>query len=177
MKPEERWVTPQGALIVLRLSHLQDAPALGALFESFPRADRRLRFHGALNGFSRTWLESLAGTDQQEHVALAAWVAGAEDSLIAEARWSVFESGDAAEFALSVAPGWRRRGIATRCVRALVRAASLRGLARLYGGVLPHNASMLALMRRCGFRCRPNGDDPALLMFETDVEAGSSPTG
>jgi acetyltransferase len=172
--PEERWVTPQGALIFLRPSRAQDAPALGALFEGLPRADRRLRFHGAVNELSRTALERLAGANQPEHVALAAFADGSEDSLIAEARWFIDASGEAAELALSVASGWRRRGIGTRCVGALLQAASLRGLARLYGGVLLRNAPMLALMRHCGFRCRPSRDDSALLVFEREVEAEGS---
>jgi acetyltransferase len=171
MQLDETWVMSDGALLVVRPLRRQDASALGASFDGLSPEDRRHRFHGAVNGLPPWYLDSLAGADQWRHVALAASVAGSEGGpLIAEARWVVDASGNAAEFALVVAAAWRRRGVGTRCVRALLRAASLRRLARIYGAVLVHNAPMLALMRRCAFQCKRKGDDPALVAVEAAIE-------
>ena len=172
MQLGETWVTSDGALLVVRPLRRQDASALGALFDGLSPDDRRHRFHGAVNGLPPAYLNSLAGVDQWRHVALAASVAGSEGGpLIAEARWVVDASGKAAEFALVVGAAWRRRGVGTRCVRALLHAASLRRLTRIYGAVLAHNAPMLALMRDCGFQCKRKGDDPALVAVEAAIES------
>ena len=168
---EETWVTSDGTLFVVRPLRLQDAPALGELFDGLSPEDRRHRFHGAVNRLPCWRLDSLADVDQWRHVALAASVAGSEGApLIAEARWIIDTSGNAAEFAIAVAPAWRRRGVGARCVRALLRAASRRRLARIYGAVLVHNAPMLALMRRCGFQCQPEDGDPALVTVDAAIE-------
>jgi acetyltransferase len=168
---KESWITSDGTPLLLRPLRIQDAPALGALFEGLSPEDRRRRFHHAAREFPRSWLDTLAGVDQREHVALATVAARSEAGpLIAEARWVIDTSRDAAEFALVVAPAWRRHGVGTRCVRALLHAASRRGLARIYGTVLAHNAPMLALMRHCGFQSRPKSGDPTLVMVEARVD-------
>jgi len=172
MDLNETWTTPDGASLRLRGLRAHDAPALGALIESLPPVDRRRRFHGAVNALSPAQLENLTGVDQQQHVALAVTAdAPVSAPLIAEARWVVDASGAAAEFALLVAPAWRRRGIGERCIRALLRAASAHDLSWIYGTVLADNAPMLALMRRCGFSCRQKRGDLSLRLVEARVEA------
>jgi GNAT superfamily N-acetyltransferase len=168
----QNWETPDGTRMVLRAMSPQDAPALGELFATLSPADRRRRFQGAVNALPQAWLERLAGVDQRRHVALAVTTADADAGpLIAEARWAFDGSGSAAEFALSVAPQWRRRGIGERCIGALLRAAGRQGLDWLHGTVLAENEPMLAFARHCGFLCTPSRADAALVTIEVRVAA------
>jgi ribosomal protein S18 acetylase RimI-like enzyme len=170
MELDEGWKAPDGTALRLRRLRKHDAPALGALIESLPPRDRRWRFHGAVNGLSREQLERLTGVDETHHVAFAVTVGPPEhEALLAEARWVVDETGSAAEIALTVAPGWRRRGIGERCIRALLRAASARNLDWLYGTVLADNAPMLALMRRCGFQSTRKRGYQSMMLIEARV--------
>ena len=53
-----------------------------------------------------------------------ALVASIEGTVVADARCVIDASGDGAEFGLMVAQGWRRRGLASRCLDALASAAA-----------------------------------------------------
>lgn len=56
---------------------------------------------------------------------------------------------------VGVAPAWRRRGVATRLVEALLAAADYAGLPRVELGVEAANVEALALYEQLGFRpCR-----------------------
>jgi RimJ/RimL family protein N-acetyltransferase len=172
MRSIERWVAPDGTRLALRELRAEDAMALGTLFESMSTEDRRRRFHVGVGALPQTWLEALAGVDQARHVAFAAaTVEAPEGPLIAEARWAIDEKEGEAEFALAVAPAWRRRGVGFRCIQALLRAASARGLARLYGSVLVDNLPMLAFARRCGFRAVGGSGTPGLVVIEARMRS------
>lgn len=167
MRSIERWVAPDGTRLALRELRAADAMALGTLFESLSMEDRRSRFHVGVGALPQSWLEALAGVDQSRHVAFAAaTVESPQGPLIAEARWAIDEKEGEAEFALAVAPAWRRRGVGFRCIQALLRAASARGLARLYGSVLVDNLPMLAFAQRCGLRPRGGSGTPGLVVVE-----------
>jgi acetyltransferase len=138
----------------------QDAPALDELIEALSGPDRRRRFHGAVSGVSRARLERMAAIDPRHELALVVTAEeSAGETLVADARCVVDGTGQDAEFALMVAPHWRRRGIGEHALDALRRAAAQRGLRWLYGSVLADNAPMLALVRRCGFHCTPQRGD------------------
>lgn len=172
MNPIELWNLPDGTPLTLRPVCAQDAPALSDLIEHLSARDRRLRFHAATNGLSHARLRRMTRVDQHHHLALAVTTPAPQgEVLIADARWVVDEGGDAAEVALVVAEAWRRRGVGERCMHALRRAAADRGLRWLYGSVLPENTPMLALMRRCGFRCSACRTGAALVTVELGVDA------
>jgi acetyltransferase len=182
MDPNHRWRAANGAHLHLRRLRACDAPALGALIEALSPQDRRWRFHGAVNELPPAVLAALTDVDPHEHCALGAIARAAGGGhLVAEARWVADADGRAAEFALAVAPGWRRCGVGERCMHALLRAASDRGLDWLYGTVLADNAPMLALMRRCGFRISRKRGSAALIMVEARVDGApvqaAAPTG
>lgn len=165
----ERWTGPDGTLLAVRPMRPADAPALQALVEALPAQDRRWRFHGAVRSLPADALVRLATDAAAGQVALAAFTAGSSmPRLVAEVRCAAVPDGDDAEFALTVAAGWRRQGIGAHCLAALQRVAAQRGLRWLHGRVLADNAPMLALLRRCGFRCTPRG---ALVLAETCVAA------
>ena len=56
------------------------------------------------------------------------------------------------EIGYSVQASWRRQGVATECVAALLAWARSRGITRFRASVAPDNVPSLAIIRRLGFR-------------------------
>jgi ribosomal-protein-alanine N-acetyltransferase len=75
------------------------------------------------------------------------------------------------EIGYSVEPSWRRRGVATECVDALLAWAEAQGVARFRASVAPGNEPSLAIIRRLGFRqvgSQVDEIDGLELVFELD---------
>jgi acetyltransferase len=78
------------------------------------------------------------------------------------ARCVADSEGAGAEFAVVVADQWQNRGVGTRLLCELMRAARSVGLRRLWGDILASNLRMLALMASLGFEIQPVPEDPLL---------------
>ncbi len=181
----ERWYSLERTPLTLRPVQVQDAPALRDMIEGLSFRDRHCRFHGAVNGISPTQLLNMVSVDHQRHLGLVvtAEVVAAEtprrETVVADARYVVDDSGRGAEFAIVVAEGWRRSGIGRRAIAALQRAAAHAGLDWLHASVLADNTPMLGLLRTCRFRCTPSRYDKKLVVAEIRVEtrvAAAGPT-
>jgi acetyltransferase len=146
------WRSPRGEQFVLRPVLPQDQGLLQDFFESLSPRSRRLRFHGAVKGPSPRILAAMAEVDPARHLALVVtFVSEGVETLVADARYVVDDTGRSGEFAIAVSDVWQRRGIAARAMGGLVKAARLQGLDGLWGEVLEDNAAMLGLMDRAGF--------------------------
>lgn len=66
---------------------------------------------------------------------------------------------DCAEFSLVVADHLQNQGLGQQLMHALVGEASRRGLASIYGDVLPSNTTMLSFCKGLGFVTRSNPND------------------
>jgi acetyltransferase len=146
------WRSPRGEPFVLRPILPQDKPLLQDFYASMSPRSRRLRFHGAVNGLSQSALTTMSEVDPDKHLALVVtFVSEGTETLVADARYVVDETGSGGEFAIAVSDVWQRRGIALRAIAGLCKAAKLQGLDWLWGDVLEDNVAMLALMHRAGF--------------------------
>jgi acetyltransferase len=65
-----------------------------------------------------------------------------------------------AEFAVVIADDWQNRGVGTRLLCELMRAARAAGLRRLWGDILAGNTHMLGLMTALGFELHSPPEDP-----------------
>lgn len=167
----EQRVLRDGTPLTLRPVLPQDALLLAALIERLSPASRRNRFLGAVK-LSAERLMQLACVDYARQMALVVTSGhGADELVIAEARFCVDGTGSAAEFAIMVDDAWAGRGIGTWLMRALRRAAVDAGVQRLRGDVLASNAAMHALMQRCGFDSTPSDDDERLSCVEAYLYA------
>lgn len=163
------WRSPRGEQFVLRPILPQDKGLLQDFFSSMSPRSRRLRFHGAVNGLSQSALATMSEVDPDRHMALVVtFVSGGTETIVADARYVVDETGSGGEFAIAVSDIWQRRGIALRAIAGLCKAAKLQGLDWLWGDVLEDNAAMLALMRRAGFY-RSSMAEPGTVRVERSV--------
>jgi acetyltransferase len=168
----EAWRGPGDARLTLRPVLPQDAGPLDAMVRRISRHSRYNRFHAAVNGLTDDTLQRMTRVDHQRHLALVITArVGSDETLVADARYFVDESGDSAEFALLVDDRWQRRGLGLRAMRGLADAARVAGLRWLHGSVLASNTPMLALMRRCDFSCVPDRADAALVQVESALQA------
>jgi len=151
--------------MIVRPLRVQDAAAFRAFVERLSPASRYARFQFVVKELSPELLRMLVEADPRSHVALAAF--DGED-MVGEARY--VRSGDSAEFAIAVADGWRRRGLARRLLDRLLRKARRQGLRRIAGEVLAGNEAMLALVARAGFSLQPHEEDGRLVHAQIAVQ-------
>lgn len=157
------------AEVVIRPIRLQDAGAFRAFVEGLSPASRYERFQYVVKEVSPALLRLLVEADPRSHLALAAF---SGDEVIGEARY-VRES-DGAQFAIAVADGWRRRGVAARLLESLLSHARSNGVRRLQGEVLAWNQGMIEFVEQAGFRVRPHPEDGRLLSVELPLRQGRS---
>lgn len=168
------WPIGRGDQLTLRPILPQDQQMLARLVQGLSPAGRNNRFHAGIKGLSPQWLSRLTEIDYVQHMAfVVTHRTGSEEEIVAEARYAV-DAVDAsqtdgmpsAEFALTVAETWQRRGLGLRAISALMVVAREHNLAWLHGDVLADNAGMLALMQRCHFACTPSQDDERMFSVE-----------
>ena len=163
------WRNPRGEQFVLRPILPQDKPLLQDFHAALSPRSRRFRFHGAVNGLSTQALAYLSEVDPSKHLALVVtYVDEGVETIVADARYVVDETGRGGEFAIAVSDVWQRRGIASRAIAALCRAARLQGLDWLWGDILDDNVAMLGLMDGCGF-CRSTQAEDGKVRVERRV--------
>ncbi len=81
------------------------------------------------------------------------------------------DEGGRVEIGYSVEPSWRRQGVASECVEALLAWAQGQGVTRFRASVAPGNDPSLAIIRRLGFRqvgSQMDEIDGLELVFELD---------
>jgi acetyltransferase len=171
------WTAVDGTPLLLRPVHPDDAEALGRLYSSLSPEDRRMRFHGYVNGLTPARLRLMTDVDpRREDAFIIAALDADGESLLADARLVLDEDGESAECALVVGPAWRGIGLGERCIRTLCTAAAERGLRRLHGSILADNAPMIALLQRCGFHCATNRYDARFVLAERAIAAPIVPS-
>jgi drug/metabolite transporter (DMT)-like permease/RimJ/RimL family protein N-acetyltransferase len=131
-----------------------DLDALKRFFLALSPATRRLRFHASIKEVPEPLLREFTQPDQRQHVGLIAEAqAGALEEapqLVAEARFVRSPGSDGAEFALVVADGWRRVGLGSSLMRALLDRAGVSGVQRLCGDALADNEATRRFLRSLG---------------------------
>lgn len=133
-------------------------------------ATRYSRFFGGVR-FTPELLATLVNVDFSRDVALIATtvIAGVETP-VGVARFVLLPSGDAAEFAVTVADAWQGCGIGKLLLTRLVEIARERGLRRLVGETLATNQAMSRLAASAGFRVGTHPSDPTLRILERDLQ-------
>ena len=140
---------PDGRRVTVRRTRPEDLPALVALFEGLPTEDIRCRFFTPQVPPVRLFERWLDCAERGGLHLLATVTDGTDESVIAEAGYFPCD-GDAAEFAIAVAPRWRG-WLGPYLFDLLCREAHERGVANLEADVLATNSRMFALLRRRGY--------------------------
>jgi len=150
-----------GSEIVIRPIGPEDADREQAFVRALSPQSRYFRFMSGLRELPIDMLYRFTHPDFQRELALVA-LSGESPATrqIGVARCVADEDRASAEFAVVVADDWQNRGVGTRLLCELMRAARAAGLRRLWGDILAGNSQMLGLMAALGFELRSPPEDP-----------------
>jgi acetyltransferase len=172
------WQAPDGSRVVLRPIRPEDAQREQEFVSGLSPQSRYLRFMQAIRELTPAMLARFTQIDYGRDLALVAVLSeGGRERQIAVARYAADPDGVSCEFGIAVADDWAGRGLGTHLLRRLAALARERGLASMYGVILPRNVSMLALARRLGFRVERSPEDSALELVTLDLRASDPAAG
>ena len=154
-----------GSEVVVRPIKPDDASLLQAFFRRLSARSRRFRFFVALAEVSASQLDRFVNVDPSRDLALVAVCARQEGpAIVAEARYALVQDDGNAEFAITVADEFQRRGLGRQLVQRLLATAWRRGVRRLFGEIKIENRAMLALAMKLGFRLRCSLEDDSVVI-------------
>jgi acetyltransferase len=177
-KAVEQWRTSRGAHVTIRAIQPEDAEIEQAFVRALSDEARFYRFFGTIKELAPAQLLRFTRIDTSREMALIAvhFEAGRETE-VAVARYVTNVDGRGCEFAVVVADGWRRHGLAKKLMRNLMAGARAAGLETMAGDVLADNHAMLKLMKGLGFRLGRSQNDPALRQVSIALPAGPADGG
>ena len=145
----------------LRNAHARDLPRLRAYFDGLSDLARRNRFHVPIKTIREELVAFMLSRSRTAVIA--------EDkqdgNIIGEALMAVEPGGEKAETGLSVAEGWRGRGLGDVLLRELEKRAKAVGARLIYGDMLGGNAKMLKLAKRRDYEIVRTPGDWSLSRF------------
>jgi RimJ/RimL family protein N-acetyltransferase len=139
-----------GATLQIRALLPSDrAEMLAAVGRASPETLYR-RFFAPKRSFSEREIEFFLNVDFTSHVALAAVLTeGGRPLIVGGARYIVTRP-DCAELAFAIDDAHQKLGIATHLIAHLIGIARRAGLNQFVAEVLPENAPMIKVFKRCG---------------------------
>jgi acetyltransferase len=161
----------EGTEIAIRPIGPDDAEREQTFIHSLSPQSRYFRFMNTLRELPPDMLYRFTHPDFQHEIALVALVGeGAAALQIGVARFAADPGRASAEFAVAVADKWQNRGVGSRLLCELLRAARAVGINQLRGDILASNSRMLALMAALGFDIQAAPEDPSLRRAVKTVE-------
>ncbi|MBK0392532.1 bifunctional acetate--CoA ligase family protein/GNAT family N-acetyltransferase [Ramlibacter algicola] len=133
----------------LRPVRPDDGERLTAFYGEMSPEDLRLRFFFSQREVPSSQLARFCQVDYDREMAFLALDGG---TVAGEVRAICDPDNRVAEFAILVAPGWRRRGLGRSLLERMAAYLAARGTAEMVGDCLMDNAAMAALARATGFR-------------------------
>jgi acetyltransferase len=154
---------PNGRDIVIRPIRPEDAEIEDYFVRNLSPESKYFRFMQSLQELTHEMLVRFTQIDYDREMAfIATTEIKGEEAEIAVGRYVTNPDGNSCEFALVVGDEWRRLGIGTKIMMALIEVAKSRGLKAMEGEILTENVKMLSLARKLGFSIRPVPDDPTV---------------
>jgi acetyltransferase len=154
---------PNGRDIVIRPIRPEDAEIEETFVRNLSAESKYFRFMQSLQELTPEMLVRFTQIDYDREMAfIATTEMSGKEAEIAVGRYVTNPDGKSCEFAIVVGDDWRRMGIGTRIMMALIEVAKLKGLSSMEGEILTENSKMLSLARKLGFAIRPTDDDPTV---------------
>jgi GNAT superfamily N-acetyltransferase len=163
-----------GWWVTIRAACAEDAGRLQDYIRGLAPSSRYDRFLGPVNELSAPELERMTRSDRRQMTLIAETKVAGARVMIGEGRCAVAPDGLGWEVAVSVADGWRGRGVGALLLRHIeCRARRLR-VPTLVGDVLRSNAAMKSLARKAGFNLAGVPADARLVRIVKDISAAQA---
>jgi RimJ/RimL family protein N-acetyltransferase len=173
--PPETWPAADGSVVTIRPIRAADL----ALEVEFVNGLSRHSLYQRLMSARTPSLEELrrfTDVDPERELGLIATVrAGGRERQVGVARYVRESSPERAEIAIVLADEWQGRGLGTRLMLGLIRAAGSAGVRRLAGTALSTNEPVLALARKLGFRLTADPRSAKVTNLTLDLSRGLRP--
>lgn len=163
----------------LRPIRAEDAEALQQHMRSLSEQSRYFRFISTISELSPKMMARYTQIDYDRELALVAVIgadgtvsappAGVPERIIGVVRYLLNPDRETCEFAVAISDAYQGFGLGSQMMKALIEAASDKGLRQMQGVVLRANRAMLGLMRHLEFQVTPDPDDPTLWLVAKDL--------
>jgi RimJ/RimL family protein N-acetyltransferase len=159
-----------GTEATLRAIRPEDADKLATAILALSPESRYSRFFAPVPRVSSQMVARATHPDAKRELQLVAVVgAGADEEIVAGARYGATETEGDCEFAIAVVDAWHGRGLARLLLETLMRTARDRGFARMEGYVLATNGAMLGLAKKLGFVTGKSPEGPTVCLVQRDL--------
>ena len=136
---------------------------LQELVRSLSPESRHMRFASSFKEMPAAMLSRFTLIDYDREMALVAVHKSPEASherIVGVSRYVTNPDKASCEFSLVVADDFKGKGLGSRLMESIMDVARERGLTRMDGLVLNHNADMLKLVKGLGFQAKRSAEDP-----------------
>jgi RimJ/RimL family protein N-acetyltransferase len=155
----------EGQRVIIRPVLAQDQELIAAFFHDLSADGRCSRFLHPVNEPSFDLLRQFTQVDYVNHVALVATIfVDGRETIIGEARYVRDADASSAEFAVSVAESWQRKGLAKLMLAKLEFWAAANGVPCIVAETLVTNKKILSFARKLGYVLSWN--TPGVMRFE-----------
>ena len=162
-----------GREVMVREVRAQDKEEIVEAFQRLSADSRYTRFMIPIRELSPAMLAAATHPVPGRDFALVAVnVDGADENIVAGARYVGAPGSDTCEFAVTVADDWHGLGLAGRLLEILIASATARGLRCMEGYVLAVNTPMRRLAKRLGFGDRQCPEDATLRRVSMSLASG-----
>jgi len=167
--PFDLWLK-DGRQVTVRAVRPEDRDELQAALKRLSEESRYARFMSPLRELSPRMLDQATRPVPGRELQLVAVAReGAQEKIVAGARYAAAPGSRDCEFALAVVDDWQRLGLARRLLAELIRAARAGGFERMEGYILASNAAMLGLAGQLGFAQVESPEGPSVRMVRCDL--------
>ena len=159
-----------GRRVRLRAICEQDGEKLQDAIRALSVQSSYYRFFSPLPKLPTKLLERATRPEPERELQLVAVIGeGADEKIIAGARYAAIPDSRDCEFAVAVVDAWHGLGLARSLLEVLMAEARLRGFERMEGSVLSTNRRMLTFVQRLGFTEMASPEGPTVRMVRRDL--------
>ncbi|MEQ1696514.1 MAG: bifunctional acetate--CoA ligase family protein/GNAT family N-acetyltransferase [Hyphomicrobiaceae bacterium] len=148
--------------ILIRPIRPEDEALYAAFFEKIDKDDVRLRFFSPNVSLSHAFLARLTQIDYAREIAFVA-ISKKSGALLGVARFIADPDFVTGEYGVLVRSDLKGKGLGWALMTQMIDYARASGLQQIYGEVLAHNTTMLAMCRDLGFVISMSSDDPSIV--------------
>ena len=160
-----------GRRVTVRTIRVDDAAKLQAAVRALSPDARYSRFFSPLRELPPALLERATNPDADRELQLVAVVgSGADETIVAGARYAATADAGSCEFGVAVVDAWHGVGLARRLLETLMRTARARGFTHMEGYVLATNVAMLGLAERLGFVPVRSPEGPSVRLLRRGLD-------
>jgi GNAT superfamily N-acetyltransferase len=160
-----------GRTVVVRAIREADAVKLQAAVRALSPQSRYSRFFSGLRELPPKWLERATHPDGDRELQLVAVMgSGADEQIVAGARYGAPAASTCCEFAVAVVDEWQGLGLARALLEILMRRAREHGFESMEGYILATNQPMLGLAKRLGFVPVKSPEGPSVCLLRRELD-------